>query len=469
MAREIQNRQRRHTTDAYTKQIEQQHSAERYVIGCLLLESSAICRVAEILRDDCFADQRLKLVYQAVKDIWNDGQQPDIISVTNRLLQTGDLENAGGAYLISQYASNVGSTTNLEEHAMFIRQCYTSRKLMEAGVTIRSLSMDTSADVGDQVAKAIRIVEDVMNDMDYSNPIRTMAESTDRALAEYEKREQINREGKPWGLRSGIRILDRYLHGFKPGQLIVVGARPGMGKTSLLLHFAKSIAQANERVAIFSLEMNDVSLANRLLLSCTDIDRNAFKDGRLTPQDRNKLIEASGYLRSLPIHIDETPSLSIQQIKVRSMNLKRKSGLSAIMIDYLQLMNMKSENRNYNREQEIANTTKQLKQLAKELDVPVILLSQLNRNIEQKLQGGKKTTSTPMLYDLRESGAIEQDADVVLLIHRPEYYQDTDAIKGIGLINIAKQRDGCTGKVEFAYSEDLTKIGDSPKNGGDPL
>ena len=132
-------------------------------------------------------------------------------------MQTGDLENAGGAYLISQYASNVGSTTNLEEHAMFIRQCYTSRKLMEAGVTIRSLSMDTSADVGDQVAKAIRIVEDVMNDMDYSNPIRTMAESTDRALAEYEKREQINREGKPWGLRSGIRILDRYLHGFKPG------------------------------------------------------------------------------------------------------------------------------------------------------------------------------------------------------------------------------------------------------------
>ena len=242
-----------------------------------------------------------------------------------------------------------------------------------------------------------------------------------------------------------------------------------MGKTSLLLHFAKSIAQANERVAIFSLEMNDVSLANRLLLSCTDIDRNAFKDGRLTPQDRNKLIEASGYLRSLPIHIDETPSLSIQQIKVRSMNLKRKSGLSAIMIDYLQLMNMKSENRNYNREQEIANTTKQLKQLAKELDVPVILLSQLNRNIEQKIQGGKKTTSIPMLSDLRESGAIEQDADVVLLIHRPEYYQDTDAIKGIGLINIAKQRDGCTGKVEFAYSEDLTKIGDSPKNGGDPL
>ena len=253
------------------------------------------------------------------------------------------------------------------------------------------------------------------------------------------------------------RRIDALIENFD-NTLIV--SRPGMGKTSLLLHFAKSIAFEGGTVAIFSLEMNDVSLTNRMILSIEDIDGAAFKDGRLTEAERSRMLDAMGVLRRLPIHIDETPHLSVQQIKVRAMNLKRKSGLGVVMIDYLQLMNMRSDNRQYNREQEIAQTTRRLKQMAKDLEVPVVLLSQLNRNIDQKLKDGKMTTSMPQLSDLRESGAIEQDADVVLLIHRPEYYNDTDAIPGVGLINIAKQREGKTGKVKFSYNESLTRIGD---------
>ena len=442
------------------RMVEQQQAAERYVVGCLLLESSAIYRVLDILQPDCFLLPQAKLIFQAVTGVMGEGRKPDILSVTQRLLQDGTLEEAGGAYTLSQYQSNVASTANLEEHAMFIRQCATRRKLMDAGSLIQSLGMDTSEDVSDQVAASLKAVEEIMGDMDYADPMHNMAESTDRALAAYEQRERLNLEGRPYGLKSGIRILDKYLHGFRSGQLIVVGARPGMGKTSLLLHFAKSIAFEGGTVAIFSLEMNDVSLTNRMILSIEDIDGAAFKDGRLTEAERNRMLDAMGVLRRLPIHIDETPHLSVQQIKVRAMNLKRKSGLSIVMIDYLQLMNMRSDNRQYNREQEIAQTTRRLKQMAKDLEVPVILLSQLNRNIDQKLKDGKMTTSMPQLSDLRESGAIEQDADVVLLIHRPEYYNDTDAIPGVGLINIAKQREGKTGKVKFSYNESLTRIGD---------
>lgn len=456
-------------TDAYNCYLTQVKSAERVVIGAIILESDAIQRVSGILKPEYFLSESHSCIFSAVFSLWSEGQKPDMVKICERLLKDGKIETAGGMYEISNLATSVASTSNLEEHAMFVREAYTQRCLLDTAGKIQNMAMDVSVDIGDQVVQAMKMIEQVANDMDYNSPIVDMAEATDKAMVQYEQRELKRISGDSYGLMTGLTKLDQNINGFKPGELIVIGARPGMGKTSLLLHFARNIASKNKVVGIFSLEMTDVSLANRIILSYADVRPEAYKGGWMNDEEKKKVFEAVSVIRGLPIMIDETPNMSVQQIKIRSMNLKRKIGLSVIMIDYLQLMNTRGENRQYNREQEIAQTTRQLKQLAKELEVPIILLSQLNRNVETKLKDGKKITSVPGLSDLRESGAIEQDADVVLLIHRPEYYGDTDAVKGVGLINIAKQRDGVTGKVKFAYNESLTRLTDVDEYGSCPF
>ena len=418
-------------TDAYAKYIESIKIAEKTVIGALLLESDAISRVASILKPEHFYNVALGTIYGAIYGLWTDGEKPEVVKVAERLLKAGKMDSVGGMVGLGSLMSAVASTTNLEDHAMYVRQCYTQRSLKEAGGKITEMAMDVSMDVGDQVSGSLRLVEQIALDMDYDNPMTEIAQATDEALEEYREKEALRSEGRRFGIMSGLQVLDKYTNGFKPGDLVVVGARPGMGKTSLLLHFAKNMAEQGKKIVIFSLEMCRTSLVNRLILSYADFNPYAFRGGYLTQFEKPALAEAAEKVRALPIAIDETPNIAVQQIKIRCINRKRKQGLDCVMIDYLQLMNIRADNRHYNREQEIAQTTRRLKQLAKELQVPVVLLSQLNRNVEAKLAGGKKTTTLPGLADLRESGAIEQDADVVLLIHRPEYYEDSDAVKGV--------------------------------------
>ena len=460
----------RSTTDAWSEWLRHTQAEERFVVGAVLLESEAILRVGTLLQPEHFYNDALATIYRAAWQLWREGKQVEMLKVTERLLRDMQLEKAGGAYALSQLPAKVASTVNLEEHALYVRQCYTQRQLLEAGGRIREMAGDLTQDIADQVQSSLQLVERIALDMDYANPQTDMKEAVDKALAQYEEKERLRALGTQYGILSGLATLDKYVCGFKPGDLVVVGARPGMGKTSLLLHFAKSMATAGKQVCIFSLEMGDVSLANRLILSyLPGMDTDAFRGGTLAEGQKRDVYEAAGQVRMLPITIDETPNISVAQLKVRCMNLRRKQGLDVVMIDYLQLMNMRNDNRQYNREQEIAQTTRLLKQLAKELQVPILLLSQLNRNVETKLKDGKKPTSLPQLSDLRESGAIEQDADVVLLIHRPEYYGDTDAVKGVGLILIAKQRDGRTGKVQFRYNEALTVISDAKESGDLPF
>lgn len=450
------------TTIALDRRLEQVKAAERMVCGAVLLESEAIVRISGILKPGHFYDPAMSAIYKAVYGIWTDGGKPDMLRVCESLLKSGDLEKAGGMYGISQLASKVASTANLEDHALYVRQCYTQRALMQAGGQIRDIAGDLTQDVSDQVSSSIKLVEAVANEMDYDNPAVGMEEATNKALEQYSEKERLRAEGRTYGIMTGLKVLDKYVAGFKPGDLVVLGARPAMGKTSVMLSFAKNMAQSGKRVCIFSLEMSNVSLANRLILSCCPgMDTAAYRGGYLSQGQKEQVLDAVGEIRRLPIVIDETPNISMQQLKVRCLNLKRRQGLDVVMIDYLQLMDMRGDNRQYNREQEISRTTRLLKRLAKDLQVPVVLLSQLNRNIESKAKAkGQLSPDLPGMADLRESGAIEQDADVVLLLHRPEYYKDEDAIKGVGIINIAKQRDGRTGKVEFAYNESLTCIGD---------
>lgn len=450
------------TAVAYAKRIEQTKAAERMVCGALLLESDSIVRVADILKPGYFYDPAMEAVYRAISSLWQQGQRPDMLKVCEVLLKSGEIDKAGGMYEISRLASNVGSTANLEDHAYYIRECFLQRSLSNAGSKIKNIAEDLTLDVTEQLSQATTEMDKVTSIADNESYITTIKEATDKALSQYNERERLKSSGSTYGIMTGLKILDKYVNGFKPGELIVLGARPAMGKTSVMLNFAKNMAISGKKVCIFSLEMSDVSLANRVILSyCPGIDTSAFRSGNLSDGQKEQMIDAVGEARRLPLLIDETPNISMQQLRIRCMLLKRKKQLDCVMIDYLQLMNMRGENRQYNREQEIAQTTRQLKQMAKELEIPVVLLSQLNRNVDAKLKNGTKTTSIPGMSDLRESGAIEQDADVILLIHRPEYYGDTDAIKGVGIINIAKQRDGMTGKIEFVYNESLTIIGDA--------
>ena len=296
---------------------------------------------------------------------------------------------------------------------------------------------------------------------------QSLRDSLTESLKLAEQRQAAYLEGLPTGIPTGISDLNRLTGGWRGSQLIILAARPAMGKTALMLHFAKSAALNETPVCIFSLEMSHVSLSDRLLLSECEVEVNRFRDGDLSGEDWRQLNEASARLEKLPIHVDDNAVVSMRYIKTRCHILKKQGKCGLIMIDYLQLADTSTKERNRNREQEIAQASRQAKIIAKELDVPVVLLSQLSRECE------KRADKQPQLSDLRESGAIEQDADVVGFIFRPAYYglDRIETLKygnistsGLGIINIAKQRDGATGLVAFSHNPSMTKIGDFQEN-----
>lgn len=434
--------------------------AEKAVVGALLMESSSVARVAGILRPEFFYNEDYGLIYKAILEIWQEDGTPDMIRVADKLMQRGEVEKAGGLVGITELATSIASTANLERWAMMVREQYTRRLLRIAAMRAMEFASDDTEDVEDALTRSVALFDDVIKGMTYDAPTRHLSEVVEKARVEYKARERRSRDGSMPGIDLGIKSIQRVLNGLKAGDLVVLGGRPGMGKTAMMLHFAQSAARSGAKTLIFSLEMTDVSLANRLILSSAEIRPAALRGGFMNGEEKLAFMNATGELAGLPLYIDETSDLSVTAMKVRCLEVKRKTGLDLVMLDYLQLMDMRSDNRNYNREQEIGQTTKRLKQLAKELEVPIVLLSQLNRNINTRIGKDGKKTDPPRLSDLRESGSIEQDADTVLFVHRPEYYEDTDAIKGVGLIIVAKQRDGQTGKVLFSYDPSLTKIGD---------
>lgn len=455
----MQKNQRASTPTAYDDYVRQVLAAEKVVVGACLIESTAIARVADILRPEHFGNEPLSIIYRTVLNLWTDGVSPDMLNVCNRLVKEGNIDRVGGMYGISVLSSNVGSTNNLEYHARFVRQSHTQRSLLESGQLIEQMAMDLTRDVADQVSKAIKTLEAVADDMDYNNTMVSIGEAAGEALKEYDAKVRARTEGRQIGVTSGLKVLDKYTNLFQPGQLIILGARPAMGKTAMMLHFAVSMARSGKSVVVFSLEMSRVALTNRIIQGMMpNVDAYQFRRGYLTNDECRQMVDARNELDSLPLWIDDDPDQDVTKIKITCMKLQRKRGLDCVLIDYLQLMNVRTDNRQYNREQEIAQTTRRLKIMAKELNIPVIVLSQLNRGVER---GGSRM---PQLSDLRESGAIEQDADLVLFIHRPEYYEEPDAIPGVGLIRMAKQRDGTTGTVEFAYNKSLTKIYDYNEN-----
>ena len=440
---------------------------EQSVIGTLIMEPDRLTEVVGMLSPESFCDDRNSFIYKTLIEMFDQNTPVDLYNVGKRCDGSSLFGGRTGTLYASECTCKVGSGVNLLFQAQIIQQRYIARLLMYAGSKISTLAGDDTKDVAYVLDESNKLIDKINALSCGSSAGQSLRDSLTESLKLAEQRQAAYLGGLPTGIPTGISDLNRLTGGWRGSQLIILAARPAMGKTALMLHFAKSAALNGTPVCIFSLEMSHVSLSDRLLLSECEVEVNRFRNGDLSGDDWRQLNEASAQLEKLPIHVDDNAVVSMRYIKTRCHILKKQGKCGLIMIDYLQLADTSTKERNRNREQEIAQASRQAKIIAKELDVPVVLLSQLSRECE------KRADKQPQLSDLRESGAIEQDADVVGFIFRPAYYglDRIETLKygnistsGLGIINIAKQRDGATGLVAFSHNPSMTKIGDFQEN-----
>lgn len=434
---------------------------EEAILGAILTERAAFERVPMLTPAMFYAPENQE-IFAAVAALHRAGKPIDILTVTEQLRADGKLDSVGGPYHIAQLSSRVATSAHLEEHALLIQQKYLRRKAIELTAAIQHQAYDEFDDIGDILYHASRHIEDMQEDLIGKSDIQSIADITPCAWDDIERRIDLYQQGEQTGVTTGLCDLNHITSGWQKSELIVIAARPAMGKTALALHFAKAAAKANTPVAIFSLEMSKISLYNRLLLSECDIIPEALRQGNITEPDYPKINAGIDNLYTLPIFVDDNACMTMNHIRSKCRLLKKRGKCGLVIIDYLQLVSAVKD-RNANREQEISAMSREAKLIAKELDIPVLLLAQLSRKVEERAD--KK----PMLSDLRESGAIEQDADMVIFIYRPEYYNLTDPagnpLRNEGKLLISKNRNGKTGDVKFRYNDSLTKIYDyDPRN-----
>ncbi|GAB4320199.1 MAG: replicative DNA helicase [Bacteroidales bacterium] len=430
---------------------------EEAVLGALMLEQNALATVIDILKPEVFYKEAHQKIYRAIQSLFAKSQPIDILTVTNELKLSGELELVGGAYYITQLTNRVASTANIEFHARIITQKFIQRELIRISSDIIRDAFEETTDVFDLLDKAEQNLFAV-SENNFRREYDSMHSLVSEAVEDI--RSAREHEGNLRGIPSGFTDLDRITGGWQKSDLIVLAARPGMGKTAFVLSMARNIAVEFEKpVAIFSLEMSSVQLVTRLISAETEIPADKLKKGNLEEGEWEQLNNRIENLIDAPLYIDDTPALSIFELRAKCRRLKAQHDIQLIIIDYIQLMSTGGENKG-NREQEISTISRSLKALAKELDVPVITLSQLNRSVETRT-GDKR----PILSDLRESGAIEQDADLVLFIYRPEYYKiaedkDGNPTDGMAEIIIAKHRNGALADVKMHFIDRFARFSD---------
>jgi len=432
---------------------------EEAVLGALLLEREALTSVIDILRPEVFYKEAHQKIFNAISILFADTEPIDILTVTNKLKTLGQLDEVGGPYYITQLTNRVGSPANIEFHTRILAQKYILRELIRvSSVTIKE-AFEDSTDVFNLLDRAEQGLFDI-SENNFRRESSDMKSLVIEAIKEIENAK--NSEGKLRGVPSGFTDLDRLTAGWQKSDLVVIAARPGMGKTAFALSLTRNAAINGFPVAIFSLEMSSVQLATRLISSETEIAGEKLKKGELREDEWKQLNTKIKSLEDAPIYIDDTPALSVFELRAKCRRLKEQHDIKLIVIDYIQLM--RAGDNMGNREQEISTISRLLKALAKELNVPVLVLSQLNRSVETR--GGLKK---PMLSDLRESGAIEQDADMVIFIYRPEYYnltesEDNQDLRGLGEIIIAKHRNGSLDSIYLRFIGQFIKFTDNITN-----
>jgi replicative DNA helicase len=434
---------------------------EEAVLGAVMLEKDALTNVIDILKSDAFYKDSNSRIYGAIERLFARSEPVDILTVTQELKKTGELEIVGGPYYITQLTNRVASAANAEFHARIVAQKYIQRELIRISTdTIRD-SYEESTDVFELLDKAEKNLFSIVEGNIRKNYDK-MSTLINKAIEQIEKIHAD--QGSLAGVPSGIITLDKLTNGWQRSDLIIIAARPAMGKTALVLTMARNAAvEFKKPVAVFSLEMSSLQLVTRLIASESELSSEKLKKGDLQDHEFQQLHDKIRSLSEAPIFIDDTPGLSIFELRAKARRLKEQHNIELLIVDYLQLMTTGSEGRG-NREQEIAAISRSLKGLAKELDIPVIALSQLSRAVETR--GGDKR---PQLSDLRESGSIEQDADMVMFIHRPEYYNVTDDGQGNSLVGmaeliVAKHRNGPVDSAKARYIGKYTKFADWESN-----
>ncbi len=432
---------------------------EAAVLGALMLEKDAYSQVSDILSSNSFYDSANRLIYDAIVALGAAQRPIDMLTVAEQLRTTGTLEQAGGLPRISELTGRVSSAANIEFHARIVQQKYLARELISFSTQIEELAFDESIDVFDLMQEAEGQLFEISKNT-LKRDVVQIDPVINEAIAKIQ--EAANREDGLSGLQTGYHDLDRLTSGWQNSDLIIIAARPAMGKTAMVLSMAKNMAvDYNTPVGLFSLEMSRLQLVNRLISNVCSLEGEKIKNGRLTNLEWDNLMARVKSLFSAPIYVDDTPSLSIFELRTKARRLVREHNVKIIIIDYLQLMNATGMKFG-SREQEVSTISRSLKQLAKELDIPIIALSQLNRSVEQR--GDDKNGKRPQLSDLRESGAIEQDADIVCFIHRPEYYtrsgEDAEGndIRGKAEFIIAKHRSGAVDTVELRFVKQYARF-----------
>ena len=463
------------TVSEYGRLQPQAMELEEAVVGACLIEKDAFGTVSDILKPASFYDSKHQVIFAAIQTLAAENKPVDILTVTDQLRKTGDLDNAGGPFYVAELSRKVLSSAHIEYHANIIAQKALARELITFTSNIQSLAFDEGQDVAElmQMAEG-RLFElsktNMKKDFTQINPV------IDEAYKLLQK--AAARTDGLSGLSSGFDALDKMTSGWQNSDLVIIAARPAMGKTAFVLSMARNIAITNRvPVAMFSLEMSNVQLVNRLIVNVCEIPGEKIKSGQLAPYEWGQLDYKIREMFDAPLYVDDTPSLSVFELRTKARRLVRDYGVKIIIIDYLQLMNASGMSYN-SRQEEVSTISRSLKGLAKELNIPIIALSQLNRSVEQRVgQGGENNTATnarPQLSDLRESGAIEQDADMVCFIHRPEYYkqykdQHGNDLRGVAEIIIAKHRNGAVGDVRLRFRGEYARFANIDEGGLPPF
>jgi len=428
--------------------------SEIAVLGSMMLDKAALAKAVELLDEESFYNPAHANIYSTMVNMFETGTGVDLITLAEELNKRNMLDAIGGAYYLSEIDSRTPTAANIETHARIVQEKYLKRLMISSAGQILANSYDDTTDALEEIDKAENEIFQIAQKR-FQKSYMGIKDLAHQTMSVIENLYEKDRKGIT-GVASGFYELDKLTGGFQKSDFIVIAARPSMGKTALALSVARNIAiEYNTPVAFFSIEMAGIQLVMRLLSAESRINGNNIRTGRLNQQDYNKIVASMGRLSSAPIVIDDSPSLTIMELRAKARRLIAEHGVKIIMVDYLQLMRSpKSESR----EREISIISQSLKQLAKELNIPVIALAQLNRRVEDR------TDRRPMLSDLRESGSIEQDADVVMFIHRPEQYgnkgfsKDTEDAEGKAEIILSKQRNGPTGSIKLAYLKDYARF-----------
>lgn len=429
--------------------------AEQAVLGSMVIDKDSVIAAAEKLTEEDFYREDNRIIFRAIINLYRKAEPVDIITLKSELASMGKLDAVGGLEYLAELSDKVPTTANVDKYIKIVEENSVLRALIKTSDEIKEQAYDSAQEVEfivDEAESKILKINQKRNQSGYSSIKDVLVDS----FAQLE--ELYNRKQHIAGLTTGFTDLDKYTAGLHKSDLILVAARPAMGKSAFALNIATNAAlKGNANVVIYSLEMSKEQMTNRILSSVAYVDSNSIRTGRIADDDWVKLATASGQLSQTGIYIDDTPGISVMDIRSRCRKIKNERGLDLVVIDYLQLV-QGSNRKGSNREQEIAEISRSLKILAKELEIPVIALSQLSRAPELREE------HRPMLSDLRESGAIEQDADIVMFLYRDDYYNKDSEKKGIAEVIIAKHRAGALGTVELKWWGNYTKFDNLAKN-----